>query len=195
MRTVSHQQWIFQTCGSIATELFMLLFTQYKTIWGLPLSAVTFQLYCLPRCLCSSHMKDSHSVISNKTRLYTKKTYSYNKNPESLCYEQRHMSVLILIETIIGYWFNDSSSSTFSSAAQTLTFGWPFLLLKRFFTTLVTYLVDDISHLLQDYVRYYTRKLCAMLKCSGIQIPAKIQSQCLFPVIEICFLICRHRET
>jgi len=51
----------------------------------------------------NSHMKDSHSVISNKTRLYTKKSYSYNKNPESLCYEQRHMSVLILIETIIGY--------------------------------------------------------------------------------------------
>jgi len=51
----------------------------------------------------------------------TKKTYAYDKNPESLCYEQKHMSVLISTETIIEYWFNYSSSSKFSSAAQTLT--------------------------------------------------------------------------
>jgi len=30
-----------------------------------------------------------------------KKTYSYNKNRESLYYDQKHMSVFILIETII----------------------------------------------------------------------------------------------
>jgi len=35
--------------------------------------------------------------------MHTKKTYSYNKNPESLCYEHKCMSVLILIETIFEY--------------------------------------------------------------------------------------------
>jgi len=44
--TVSHQQWIFQTCGSTGTDLLMLLFTHYKTIRGLPLSAVS-----LSRCI------------------------------------------------------------------------------------------------------------------------------------------------
>jgi len=38
--------------------------------------------------------------------LHTKKTYSYNKNPESVCYEQKHASVLIWIQTRIEYWFN-----------------------------------------------------------------------------------------
>jgi len=44
--TVSHLQWIFRTCGSTATDLLMLLFTHYKTIRGLPLSAVP-----LSRCI------------------------------------------------------------------------------------------------------------------------------------------------
>jgi len=44
--TVSHLQWIFQTCGSTATDLLMLHFAQYKTIRGLPLSAVS-----LSRCI------------------------------------------------------------------------------------------------------------------------------------------------
>jgi len=30
--TVSHQQWIFETCGSTATDLLMLLFTRYRGI-------------------------------------------------------------------------------------------------------------------------------------------------------------------
>jgi len=35
----------------------------------------------------------SHSVISNKPRLHTKKkTHSYNKKPESLHSSQKHMS-------------------------------------------------------------------------------------------------------
>jgi len=42
-----------------------------------------------------SYIQGSHSVISNKPRLRTKKTYAYDKNPESLCNEQKHMSVLI----------------------------------------------------------------------------------------------------
>jgi len=44
--TVSHYPRIFQTCGSTATDLLMLVFTQYKTIRGLPLSAVS-----LSRCI------------------------------------------------------------------------------------------------------------------------------------------------
>jgi len=37
----------------------------------------------------------SHSMISNKPRLHTEKnTCSHNENPESLCYEQKHTSVL-----------------------------------------------------------------------------------------------------
>jgi len=51
----------------------------------------------------NSHMQDSHSVISNKPRLHSKKTYWCNKNPGSLFYEQKHTSVHILIETVIEY--------------------------------------------------------------------------------------------
>ena len=40
------QKWIFETCGNTATDLLMLLFTQYITIRGLPLSAVS-----LSRCI------------------------------------------------------------------------------------------------------------------------------------------------
>jgi len=69
--TVSDLQWIFQTCGSTATNLLMLLFTQYKTV-------------CYQQCHClaalpakisvfTCHMQDSHSVITNKPRLHTKK--------------------------------------------------------------------------------------------------------------------------
>jgi len=37
----------------------------------------------------------SHSTISHTPKLRTeKKTYSYNENPESLCYEQNHRNVL-----------------------------------------------------------------------------------------------------
>ena len=90
-----------QTCGSTATDLLKILFTQYKSIRRLPLSAVS-----LSRCITChmsvfiSHMQGSHSVISNKPRLHIKKTYSNNKNPESLCHEQKHMSALIRIERI-----------------------------------------------------------------------------------------------
>jgi len=47
----------------------------------------------------NSHiMQDSLSVVSSKPRLHTKKKQkqnSFNKNPESLCYEQKHISALI----------------------------------------------------------------------------------------------------
>jgi len=69
-----------------------------------------------------------------------------SKNPENVCYEQKHMSVLIWFETIIAYWFNCRPPSKFSSATKTSICGRPFLLHKRFFVTLVTYSVDDISH-------------------------------------------------
>ena len=65
-------------------------------------------------------MQGSHSAISNKPRLHTKSPYSFNENPENLCYEQKHISVLIWIATIIEYWFNYRSSSKCSSAAQTI---------------------------------------------------------------------------
>jgi len=44
--TVSPKHWIFQTCGSTATDVLMLLYTQYKTIRSLSLSAVS-----LSRCI------------------------------------------------------------------------------------------------------------------------------------------------
>jgi len=41
-------------------------------------------------------MQGSHSLILNQPRFeHQKNLYSYNKNPEGLCYEQKHMSVLI----------------------------------------------------------------------------------------------------
>jgi len=41
----------FPTCGSTATDLLMVLFTQYKTIRGLPLSAVSLSP-ALPANMC-----------------------------------------------------------------------------------------------------------------------------------------------
>jgi len=60
-----------------------------------------------------------------------------NTNPENLCYEQKTYECAYLIWNDIEYWFNYSSSSKFSSAAQTLNIWKTFLLLKTFFTTLV----------------------------------------------------------
>jgi len=85
--------------------------------------SVTVSLHYLRRCLCT--------IVTYRAPIQwfqinpgctPKKTYVYDKNPESLCYEQKHMSALFLMETIIEYWFNFSSLSKFSSAAQTLTF-------------------------------------------------------------------------
>ena len=61
-----------------------------------------------------------------------KKTHSYNKIPESLCYEQKHTSVMIWIETIFKYRFNYSSCSKCSSASLPLTSGWHFCSTRRF---------------------------------------------------------------
>ena len=118
-----------------------------------------------------------------------KKTHSYNKYPESLCYEQKHMSVLILIETIIKYRFNYSSSYIFSSAAQTLTSGWPFCFSRRFDNAgnlLRWWFLSVIVGVLRNSVQSWT--------AARSKIQQKIQSQCLLPQIEICFLICIHRE-
>jgi len=88
--SVSHQQWIFQTCGSTATDLIMLLFTQYETIRGLPLPAVSPSRYisCQDISVQQSHA-GSHSVISNKPRLHSETNwYSYNKNRSSPAWGQ-----------------------------------------------------------------------------------------------------------
>ena len=90
----------------------------------------------------NSHMQGFHSVISNKPRLHTKKTYSYNKNPKSLGCEQKHMSGFIWIETIIEYWFNYTVvplPNFFCTATTNNNIWTTFLLLKTFFITLVTY--------------------------------------------------------
>jgi len=54
---VSHYQYIFQTCGSTATDLLVVLFTQHKTTRGLPLSAVSLSLCitCQDVCVQQSH--------------------------------------------------------------------------------------------------------------------------------------------
>jgi len=44
--------------------------------------------------LCPTHFWDAHSVILNKPRLHTKEPLFVQKK-QSLCYEQKHMSVLI----------------------------------------------------------------------------------------------------
>jgi len=43
----------------------------------------------------NNHMQGSHSVISKKEIAHPKIPYSCNKNPESLCYGLKHMSVLV----------------------------------------------------------------------------------------------------
>jgi len=43
----SHLLWIFQTCGSIATDSLMLLFTKFKCTW---LTAISMSLFCCINC-------------------------------------------------------------------------------------------------------------------------------------------------
>ena len=66
-----------------------------------------------------------------------------NKNPENLCYEHKHMSVLIWFKTIIKYWFNYISSCKFSSATQTLNI-W-----KTFFVA------QDVFHNVGNVLRWW----------------------------------------
>jgi len=103
--------------------------------WLTAISSAIVSLHYLPRYLCSTITWRAPILwfrLSNTTRLHTKTTYSYNENPESLCYEQKRMSVLIWTETIIKYWFNYRSSSKLSSAAQTFAFRRPFCCSRRF---------------------------------------------------------------
>jgi len=87
----------------------------------------------LPRCLCSTVTCRAPIQWFQINQDYTKKSpYLYNKNPETLCYKQNHMRVLIWIETTIEYWFNYSSSSNFSSAAQKSNIGRPFRCSRHF---------------------------------------------------------------
>ena len=118
--------------------------------WLTAISSVTVSLHYLPRCLCSTVTCRTPILwFQINPDCTPKKTYSYNKNPERLCYEQKHMSVPVWIETTIEYWFNYSSTSKFFSAAQTFNI-WTQLddlsVVQNVFITLVTYSVDDISH-------------------------------------------------
>jgi len=66
----------------------MLLFTQYETVRGLPLSAVSRCITCQDVCVQQS-LAGSHSVISNKPRLHNEiNQHSYNKNRSSPAWGQ-----------------------------------------------------------------------------------------------------------
>jgi len=68
----------------------MLLFTQYETILGLPLSAVSTSrcITCQDICVQQSHA-GSHSVISIKSRLHSEiNRYSYSNNRSSPAWGQ-----------------------------------------------------------------------------------------------------------
>ena len=135
---VVDQRWI------IVTDL---LFSHSinEILRGLQLLALSCCITCQDVCVQQSHAGLSFRDFKYTQVAQRKKTYSYNKNSESLCYEQKHMNVLIWIETINEHWFNYNSFSKFS-AAQALTFRRHFLLLKTFFITLVKYSIVDISH-------------------------------------------------
>jgi len=72
----------FPTCGSTATYLLLLLFTQYKTIHDLPLSAVplshciTCQDVCVPRC--QSRPGLPFSDFKQTQIVHQKQPYSYH---------------------------------------------------------------------------------------------------------------------
>jgi len=128
--------------------------TGYNYTWITALTSVTVSLHYLPKCLCSTiTCRAPIQWFQINLDFTPKKTYSYNKNPESLCYKQIHTSVLLCIETIIEYWFNYSSSFKFFFCSANIDIWMTFLLLKTFFITLVTYSVD-IFHYLQEYVCY-----------------------------------------
>jgi len=54
--------------------------------------------YCYQRCDCRVAITRQNVCVQQS---YAGLPYLYNKNPENLCYEQKHMSVLVWIETII----------------------------------------------------------------------------------------------
>jgi len=127
--TVSQLAMDFSNLWKDCYRFIMLLFTQCTSIRGLLLSAITVSLHYLPRCLCSTATCRAPIQLFQINPYCTpKKTYSYNKNRENMRYEQKHMTVLICIETIIEYWFNSSSYSKFSSAIRTT-----FLLFRTFY--------------------------------------------------------------
>jgi len=74
----------------------MLLFTQYKAILDLPLTAVSLSHCntCQDVCVHQSQTRFSCSDFK-QTQSAHKTTIFVEKNLESLCYEQKHMSVLI----------------------------------------------------------------------------------------------------
>jgi len=49
-----------------------------------------------------SHMPATFQWLQMNPDYTEKRTQSYNENPESLCCQQKHMRVLIWIETVIG---------------------------------------------------------------------------------------------
>jgi len=149
--------------------LLMLLFTQYKTTWFTAVSSVTVSLHHLPRCLCSTVTCRAQWFQINPEN--APKNYICTKKTETLCYEQKHMSVPVWIETTIEYWFNYSSTSKIFSAAQTF----------NIWTQLEDLsVVQDVFHNAGNILRWwylslivavhllFTRKFCAIVNCSGI---------------------------
>jgi len=59
------------------------------------ISSITDSLHYVPKCKCSTVICRApvqwFLPFSGFPDWTPKKTYSYNKNPESLCYEQKHM--------------------------------------------------------------------------------------------------------
>jgi len=165
-------------------------FHTYVTIRGLPLSAVSRCrcFTCQDICVQHSHVGFPFSDLKQTQIARQKNPYSYNKNPERLRYEQKHMSGLIWIKTKIEYWFNYSSSSKFSSAIQTFNIWTTFLLLKTFF--------HNAGNILRWW---YLSRMPPISRQSwtpvGWKIPQKIYFLMLSSsIIEICFLICMHSE-
>ena len=67
-------------------------------MWLTAISSVTVLLHYLPRCLfrrVAKHTGLPFSDLKQTEIAHQKNLYSYNKNPESLCYKQKHMSELI----------------------------------------------------------------------------------------------------
>ena len=76
----------------------MLLFTQYKTIHDLPLSAVSLSHCIIPAKMSvfNSHVQGSHSVISIKPRLHTKKTYLHH----SAILDKKNLILITVTENV-----------------------------------------------------------------------------------------------
>ena len=91
--------------------------TVYNYRWLTAIASATVSLRHLPECLRST------VTCRDPIRWFQINPDSTPEKTESLCYEQKHMTVLIWIKTIIEYWrIYSPSSKLFSSATQLLTY-------------------------------------------------------------------------